>query len=225
MRAAGYARAPEISSVRQDGNGSYVVEGQALPDGRVRFTYAGQHAIGVAADSRGHYKAELPAAGLGGLYDLSIEDSGRLMHADGRLFIPYGQASKAVLMRSGSPSRPIMRGTDVVRVVDYDAAGALGLSGYVAPNTKVEVILGDEIRAQATSDANGYYTATTQIPPPVATAAPVTLIVQVKGQSVTRSFTVSLPESATEDRIRREGAVLRVDWVLPGNGMQTTLVF
>eukprot|EP01042_Synura_sphagnicola_P015817 gene15817-20033_t len=191
MRAAGYARAPEISMVGQDGNGSFVVEGQALPDGRVRFTYAGQRAIGVTADSQGHYKAELPSSGLGGVYDLSIEDNGRLIYADGRLFIPAGQPAKAVLMRTGSPSRPIMRRAGVVSVVDYDSAGALGLSGYVSPNANVQVILGDEIRAEAISDATGYYSATTQIPPPTATDAPVTLIVQAKGQSVTHSFTVS----------------------------------
>ena len=216
---------PEITAVSQDNTGSFIVEGQALPDGRVRFTYAGQRAIGVTADSHGRYKAELPATGLGGLYDLSIEDGGRLMYADGRLFIPSGQAAKAVLMRTGSPSRPIMRRAGVVSVVDYDSAGALGLSGYVAPNAKVQVILGDEIRAEATSDATGYYTATTQIPPPTATDAPVTLIVQAKGQSVTHSFSVSLPNGKPADRIRREGQAWRVDWVLPGGGTQTTLVF
>ena len=99
MEAAGYWRAPEITGVDQAGSNMFVVTGQTIANARVRFGYSGQRAVGVTSDSKGRFRAELPSSPEGGLFDLSTEDGGRSMHADGRLFIPAGAIGGAIIDR------------------------------------------------------------------------------------------------------------------------------
>ena len=224
MEAAGYWLAPEITGVDQTGSNIFVVTGQTIPNARVRFSYSGNRAVGVTSDSKGRFRAELPSGPNGGLFDLSTEDRGRSMHADGRLFIPAGAPDKAVLMRPGSPSLALFNDLAAVAVIDYDRAGALAIAGRVAPTTSIEVILNGEIRARTTSNDRGFYTATTQIEPPVKAATDNTLSVIAGGKESVRNFSDSLI-TVDGDRITRFEDGWRVDWVLPGGGMQTTLVF
>lgn len=223
MRAAGYSRAPQIIEVAQAGSNMFVVTGQTIPDARVRFGYGGNRAIGVTSDSKGRFRAELPAGPQGGLYDLSTEDGGRLMYAEGRLFIPPLAPQKAVLMRAGSPSLALFNDDTEVAVLDYDAAGALAISGRVSPSAAVEVILNGDIW-RTTSDDRGYYNATTQIEPPQETEHLNTLTVVVGGKQMHRDFSDVLP-SKHEDSVVQIQDGWRVAWKLPGGGMQTTLVY
>ena len=223
MRAAGYSRAPQIIEVAQAGSSTFVVTGQTIPDARVRFGYAGNRAIGVTSDSKGHFRAELPAGSNGGLYDLSTEDGGRLMYAEGRLFIPPEAPHKAVLMRAGSPSLALFNDNTSVAVLDYDGAGALAISGRVAPSAAVEVILNGDIW-RTKSDDRGYYNATTQIEPPQKTENLNTLTVVVGNSQTQRNFSDVLPKEH-EDSVTQVPDGWRVAWKLPGGGMQTTLVF
>jgi len=224
LEAAGYWRAPEITGVDQAGSNMFVVSGQTIPNARVRFSYSGQRAVGVTSDSKGRFRAELPSGLNGGLFDLSTEDSGRTMHADGRLFIPAGVPAKAVLMRPGAPSLSLFNDLTAVAVIDYDQAGALAIAGRVAPTTAIEVVLNGEIRARTTSDDRGFYTATTQIDPPQDSETANTLSVMAGGKENVRNFKDSRIDGEG-DRITRFEDGWRVDWVLPGGGMQTTLVF
>jgi hypothetical protein len=224
MEAAGYWRAPEIISVTQTDSSLFVVIGQTIPNARVRFGYSGQRAVGVTSDSRGRFRAELPTGPDGELYDLSTEDDGRSMHADGRLFIPAGAPEKAVLMRAGAPSLALFNEDMEVAVIDYDRAGAVALAGRIAPSTPLEVMLNGEIRARTTSNDRGFYSATTQIDPPGDTEITNTLSISAGGKEIPRNFSDSRSK-ADGDHITRFADGWRVDWVLPGGGMQTTLVF
>ncbi len=224
LEAAGYWRAPEITGVDQTGSNMFVVTGQTIPNARVRFSYSGQRAVGVTSDSKGRFRAELPSGPDGGLFDLSTEDSGRSMHADGRLFIPAGAPGKTVLMRPGAPSLALFNDLTAVAVIDYDRAGAVAIAGRVAPTAAIEVVLNGEIRARTTSDDRGFYTATTQIEPPDESEAANTLSVMAGGKEYVRNFKDSRINT-DGDRITRFEDGWRVDWVLPGGGMQTTLVF
>ena len=224
MEAAGYWRAPEITGVDQAGSNMFVVTGQTIANARVRFGYSGRRAVGVTSDSKGKFRAELPSGPEGGLYDLSTEDGGRSMHADGRLFIPADAPEKAVLMRPGAPSLALFNDIMPVAVIDYDRAGALAIAGRVAPTTTIEVVLNGEIRARTISDDRGFYTATTQIDPPGDTETANTLSVVAGGKESARNFADSRIK-ADSDSITRFADGWRVDWVLPGGGMQTTLVF
>ncbi len=224
LRAAGYTGAPVITAVSQPSAGTVVVSGQALPDGRVRFLYGQDRAVGVTADSQGRFSAELPVSGAGGLYDLSMEDSGALLHAEGRLFVPAGQPARAVLLRPGAPAQPIAAPNLGITVVDYDSAGALGVVGRVAPHAGVNLVVEGEVRAQPISDPNGMYSAVTQIPPPTDATAMVAVSAEAAGAQWKRAVPVSRP-AADQDAVTAIDGGWRVDWRMPGGGIQTTLVF
>lgn len=219
---AGYSPTPVITSVTSEASDSLLISGQARPDGRVRFLYGQQRAVGVTADSKGHFVAELPVNPQGSVFDVSMEDSGRLMHAEGRLFVPPGQPSKAVMMRPGSPSLPVAA-TPGIFAVDYDAAGALAIAGRVAPKTHVRLTI-DGVGIDRTSDAGGYFTAVMQIAAPGDSAMPIALSVDAGGSVWQRNVTVTRA-AAGSDQVTPIAEGWRVDWVLPGGGMQTTLVF
>ena len=223
MRAAGYARAPVITGIEQAGSDMVVVTGDTIPNARVRFAYGDQRAIGVTADSKGRFRAELPIGTQGGIYDLSAGDLGRLMHADGRLFIPPGMPQKAILMRPGAPSFPVVPHASQLLVADYDSAGAFALAGRVTPKTAVNLVV-DGVRVRQMSDDTGYFSAIMQIPSPTQGAVVADVSVQVGDTSWTRTISVT---SATGegDRITAIPKGWRVDWMLPGGGIQTTLVF
>ncbi len=224
MRAQGYARAPQILGITGSGD-TVTVSGEAAPEGRVRFQYGGQHSIGITADSRGRFKAELPLTAQGGLFDISMEDTGRLVQAEGRLFIPPGAPQKAVLMRAGSPSLPLAPGGAGIAVVDYDAAGAMMITGIAAPHVAIAATIdGESWPKQPAGGDKGAFTAICQIPPPQDAATPVNVVIQAGGATFTRSVPVS--KAPQGDRITAiDGGGWRVDWIVPGGGMQTTVVF
>ncbi|MGA9657597.1 MAG: hypothetical protein WBQ60_00650 [Asticcacaulis sp.] len=224
MLAAGYSFAPEITGVEMGGSDMFIVTGKTVANARVRFSYDQKRSIGVTSDSRGHFRAELPVGKNGGLYDVGSEDEGRLIYAEGRLYIPPGHPEKAVLLRAGSPSLPLFNDKTVVAVLDYDSAGAVAITGRTQPNTAVEVTLNDDIW-RVSSDAQGLYSATMQIPPPSAQDNINNLTVDTGGTHTVRNFKDSMPKVKGADNITRFEEGWRIDWVLPGGGMQTTLVF
>lgn len=225
LREAGYARAPVITGVNQSDPSTFVVTGLATQNGRVRVVYQSSHSVGVTADSKGRFRADVPAAAPGGIYDLSMDDNGRSMHADGRLFVPQGHPEKAVLLRSGTPSQSLLNANTVVAVIDIGGNGGAAVTGRVAPNSDVKIFEGTDLRGQARSDAQGNYSITTRILPPTETPATWSFTVQTGNASLNENVVVSLPNSAARDQISAVDDGWRVDWVLPGGGMQSSFVF
>jgi hypothetical protein len=227
LRAAGYAAAPVVTAVTQAAPGMIAVEGQALPDSRVRFQYGKEEAplrIGVTADSKGNFVAELPASPQGSVFDLfSMDDNGRMVHAEGRLFVPPDQPGKAVMMRPGMPSLPVYSRTSGLAVVDYDAAGAFAVAGRVAPHSSVNLTVGDQ-HFQRNSDAQGYFNAVMQIPPPTDQVAPLNVQAEAGGAVWKRDIGIS-KASGESDQVTPMPQGWRIDWKVPGGGLQTTLVF
>lgn len=226
LRQYGYTAAPVIMAVAQPSPATVVVTGRALPDGRVRFLYGQARAVGVTADSQGHFTAELPISGAGGIYDLSMEDGGALQHAEGRLFVPAGQPAKAVLLRPGASASPIALPAMGIAAVDYDPAGAMRVSGRVGPHAMVNVMVGDTSWPQPTpSGADGKYSAITQLlPPPSDTPVDIALSAEAAGAEWKRTISVTAP-AGDQDTVSAIQGGWRVDWHIPGGGMQTTLVF
>lgn len=224
LHAAGYARAPVITGVSQGDSSTFVVTGLASQDGRVRIVYQGNRATGVTADSNGRFRAEVPATLVGGVYDLSMDDNGRPMHADGRLFIPPGHPEKAVMLRSGSPSVPVANAGTVIAVIDIGGNGGAAVSGRAAAGAVVKLLDGGDLRGQVKSDSMGDYSVTTRIEPPTATPVTWTFTLQAGTTSVDKAVSVSLPAAAA-DQVSVVDGGWRVDWGLPGGGVQSTFVY
>ncbi len=225
LRAAGYSPAPQILSVTGNGN-TAIITGQALPGGRVRILYGEQRAIGLTADTKGRFSADVPLGPEGGLFDISMDDAGRMMQAEGRLFIPLGAPQKAILLRGGAPSLAVSpKAVQGVAVIDYDAAGAMTVMGRVTPGAAIVVTVDNESwPKQPPAGADGLFVAVCQFLPPQADTTPINVTVAAGSQTWNRVIAVSAPPSG--DRITAvEGGGWRVDWAVPGGGMQTAMVF
>ena len=236
LEAQGYTHAPSVTAVAPGEPGFVAVSGVAPVDSRVRFAFSdplrgGAQAVGVTADAQGHFQAEVPIGGNGGLYDITVDDGGRPRQAEGRLFVPPGRPDKALLLRSGAASRLLASGgAPGVSEADYDAAGAFALSGRVAPNAEVTVIVNNEIRALVQSDAQGHFDAATQVPPPGGTPQTVNVTIQTSKGAYRRDVQiVALPGPANAKTVSDQITALpdgwRIDWTLPGGGRQSTFVF
>ena len=222
MHAQGYASAPQITSVAAGAAGMIAITGKALPGARVRIQYDGGHNAGITADSRGGYRADLPLPAQGALYDISTEDSGRQMPAEGRLFVPSSAPAKAVILRAGLPGRMLGDETESLAVMDFDGGGALVLSGKVAPKTEVTLDVDNQGTASVVSDARGGYYLQVKVSPP---AEGTTMSLSLVAGGVNVRKVLPFANAASGDRITPVDGGWRVDWAVPGGGMQTTVVY
>lgn len=223
LRAMGYSRGPQVTAVT-GAESTADVTGQSVPGGRVRFLDSSQRAIGVTADSRGHFEAQLPLGTAGGLYDVSVDDGGRLVQAEGRLFVPRGAPQKAVIVRAGSPSTPVYGDASPISVMDFDSTGALVVTGKVPPKTEVTLSVDGQGMTTATSDAKGLYYMQVHVAPPAADAT-MSLSIEAAGVVTQQSVPFFPADVQGGDRMVAVPGGWRVDWTVPGGGVQTTVVF
>ncbi|ESQ91743.1 hypothetical protein ABAC460_05225 [Asticcacaulis sp. AC460] len=256
LRAKGYARAPEITSVVEEGT-TFVVYGVANKGGRVNLKYLGANdagltlnaSIGGEVDKEGVFRIpEVPVGPHGGLYDLLATDSprsqresevpadtsafptdlpsderGRWLHAEGKLFVPRGHPEKAVVLRAGVAGRPVSVQNQIIAEVDYDGRGGIAVAGRVAPDITVNLVVGGVMIGRSQSDADGRYQVLGQISAPGEAEVVMDIEITTEKQSQTRAVPISLPPGG--DRITPIEGGWRVDWGLPGGGVQTSVVF
>jgi hypothetical protein len=221
----GYVKSPEVTSVAVTAAGELLVTGSALPEARVRLTAPAGQAYGVTAGTDGRFQASLPQMSGGSFYDLAMETEGRLMRAEGRLFVPpasdIGAPPRSVLLRPGASALPLWPQASLLAVVDYDAGGAMAVSGRTDPGLTVDVEIDGQPALEVRSGENGVYTAALPVRGGLRNGT-VTIGVHSRDRFETRQISLRHPTS--------EGAVLTggawyVDWAISGGGLQTTVVF
>lgn len=218
----GYVRAPEILKVSIANNGVVRISGIARPDGRVRLISGQGQAFGVTANTRGEFEANLPGNTQGSLYDVSMEESGRLMKAEGRLFVLPAQPERAVFMRSGSPSLPLSPHAPLLAVVDYDSLGGVAVSGRTKAKAVVALsVNGSDIARVKADEAGLYYT----LLPLRQSLAGQDVTLTARSEGAIDSRQLNIVSTGVADSVQPAGNAWRVDWSLPGGGVQTTIVY
>lgn len=225
--AMGYVKTPEITSVAVTVPGDLLVTGTAFAEGRVRLISVAGQAYGVTAGADGRFQASLPQTPGGSFYDVSMEERGRLMKAEGRLFVPPSVASevppKSVFMRMGASSLPLWPQAPLLAVLDYDAGGGLSVSGRASAGATVEVALDGRVAMRAEAGDNGIYSA---LIPLDASVIGQRLRVEVQSGRVSESRSVTFrPHTAGAGAAVLEDGLWYVHWGLSGGGTQTTIVF
>ncbi|MCA1936529.1 MAG: hypothetical protein LDL37_13855 [Asticcacaulis sp.] len=221
----GYVKSPEVTSVAVTAAGELLVTGAALPEARVRLTSPSGQAYGVTAGSDGRFQASLPQMSGGSFYDLAMETEGRLMRAEGRLFVPpasdIGAPPRSVLLRPGASALPLWPQAGLIAVVDYDAGGAMAVSGRTDPGIMVDVEIDGQPALEVRSGENGVYTAALPVRGGLRSGT-VTIGIRARDRFETRQ--VSLRQPSTEGATLM-GVAWYVDWAISGGGLQTTVVF
>ncbi|MGE5501916.1 MAG: hypothetical protein ACM3W4_08310 [Ignavibacteriales bacterium] len=220
---AGYLEPPQVLAARLAG-GAVRLEGSAVPNSRVRIASPAGEAVFAQADAKGRWAAAVRPSQTVNLYGVSMKDGGRMAQAEGYLLVTAdGQAAQ---LRGGSgavalspPSR-----TPKILAVDYDRDGGAVVSGVAEPGTDLTLRVDRAARGESKADKQGRF-----IIPLTEPLKPGSHAFEVTGQggADVRQVQIDAPIHPTSGPYtgRRTESGWRVDWMTPGGGGQTTLLF
>jgi hypothetical protein len=214
---------PRVDSVRLQ-NGGVVLAGAAPAGGLIRLATPAGEATGATADAHGRWTIYLPASVEPRIFGLSVSEHGRQVQAEGYVLVtPQGQAA---LLRAGTGALRIDPSmTPALRAIDFDRGGGMEVSAQVAPGATVIVHLDGRQAAEGRADAAGRYVASLGSQTAIRPGAHQ---VQVSGDGfsdrVTAQVSPAAPLAQGPARSQLTPAGLRVDWMTPGGGVQSTLL-
>lgn len=220
---ATYLNPPRVDTVRS-GPGGLVLAGVAPAGGKVRLATPTGQALFAPVDARGRWTLALPPAEAPRIFGLSVAVGRRQAQAEGYVLVtPTGQAA---LLRAGAgalridpPARPGLR------TVDFDRAGGMEVSAAAAPGATVILRLDGRQVGESRTGPDGRYHASLGSPTPIKPGAHE---VQVFGDGFSDQATVQVspaePLAAGPLRSQLTPAGLRVDWMTPGGGVQSTVL-
>jgi hypothetical protein len=218
-----YLAPPRVDGART-GPGGVTLSGAAPAGAKVRLATPAGQAIFATADAQGRWAIALPPAQQSRIFGLSATAAGRQAQAEGYVLVtPKGQVA---LLRAGAAALRIDPPTrSGLRAVDFDRGGGLEVSAAVPPGATVILHLDGNQAAEGRADAGGRYVASLGSPTPIRPGAHQ---LQVFGDGFSDQVVVRVSPAAplAEGPLRSQltSAGLRVDWMTPGGGEQSTLL-
>jgi len=221
---AAYQPAPEVTGAAVAKDGRIELTGAAAPGAAVRLASPGGAAQFATADAQGGWSVIVPASPAPRLFGLSMSRGGPLVQAMGYIFVaPDGRVAR---LREGGGSEALAPGGHglMALALDTDARHAAALSGLAAPGDTVSLRVDGIERGQAVADKSGRFILS--LNEPLAPGAHAFDLASSSGEAQFE-VTVDAPAHLANGPFAsaRQGRAWRVDWMMPGGGEQTTLVF
>ena len=223
---AGYLPPPQV--LRADRHGQAVrLTITAAPDAMIRLASPDGSAITGSTTAQGGVSLTAPAGQVPRLYSLSETVGGRLARAVGYVAVLPEPGPPAALLRPAAaaalPLTEVPTGRGVL-AIDYDASGAAMASGRASPSETIHLFLDGKDTGEDPADANGVFNASLS-----KSVTPGPHVLTVVGQRLRAgaSFTTSRSAGLSNgffDASRMDGA-WRIDWMTPGGGVQSTILF
>jgi hypothetical protein len=218
---AGYLAAPRVEAIRA-GVGAVVLSGVAAPGAKVRLATPAGQAMFAPADARGRWTISLPPAAEPRIFGLSAAVGGRSTQAEGYVLVT--PAGEAALLRAGAAAQRINKPRRLgLRAIDFDRGGGLLVSAAVPAAAAVILEIDGRQVAQSRANAQGDYQASLGSP-----IRPGAHQVHVLGDGFSDSVVVQVSPAAplAQGPLRSQltSAGLRVDWMTPGGGVQSTIL-
>ncbi|MGH6987048.1 MAG: hypothetical protein ACRED9_09470 [Caulobacteraceae bacterium] len=228
MTERAYWAPPAIVSAQLDRTGGALILGSARPGSTVLLATPQGAAERAKVGSDGRWRLVLPPSPDVRLFGLSMLAGGRRLQAEGYIALLPG--ARAALLRAGAGARVIEvhapRGPTIL-AVDFDQGAGVSpvaamISGLANPNSQVAILADERPLAMARASAAGRF------------SIPVTLIGGVhsfeavegpRRDAVDLAFDSDGPLAGAVFRARREGGAWRIDWLTPGGGEQSTVIF
>lgn len=216
-----YAASPVVALVRAGAQGASL-SGAAAPGAKVRLASPGGVAQFATADAAGRWRLTLPPLPQPAIFGLSETVGGRQVQGEGYVLVsPDG---KAALLRAGTGAvRLDPRPSPALGAVDFDADGGAVISGVAPPDSPVFLKVDGRQIAQARTDTAGRYVLTLSQALPRGGHA-----LEVSGDAFTNPGQVVVSPAAPlvagplHSQFVKGG--LRVDWLTPGGGVQSTIL-
>jgi hypothetical protein len=220
----GYVAPPAVTAAAPGPGGAVVLTGAAAPLARVRLTDPAGEALYSQADRRGVWRLVLPGAARARLFGVSMPLNGRSVQAEGYLALaPEGLAAQ---LRAGSGAVALGRRETSVAILaaDFDGKGGAVLSGVAPAGAAVNVGVDGTGRGAARADAAGRFM--------LALGEPLksgrhSLAANAGAERAEVSLAVSpapMPSPPPFAAAPVAGG-WRIDWLTPGGGVQSTVLF
>ena len=221
-----YLTPPKPDAVQAVGEG-WRLSGAAPPQAQVRLATPQGKALTATADARGRWTIVLGASKQPRIFGLSATAKGRQLQSEGYVLLtPTGQAA---VLRAGAGARRIDAARRPgLRAIDFDRGGGLEISAEAAPDASLVVRLDERQVANGRADTAGRY----EVSLPQAGSQTRILAgghqAQVFGDGVSDSVSFQITPAAplVDGPLRSQltSAGLRVDWMTPGGGVQSTIL-
>jgi hypothetical protein len=221
VSAADYLAPPAPDAIERAASGLSLT-GSAPAGSRVRLATPQGQAQFADADSKGRWRIALGVVAEPRIYGLSVTHKGRQAQAQGYVLVEPG--GRAALLRAGAAARRLDRpGKAGLRTLDFDREGAAVVSGEVAASSTVLLRIDGEQAAEGRADGGGRLELA--VPTPMRPGLH-RLQIYADGAQDTLAVQVSPPEPLAQGPLRSQltAAGLRVDWMTPGGGIQSTIL-
>ncbi len=217
----GYLTPPTVVSARV-GGGQIALTGAAPAGARVRLATPQGEAVFADADAKGAWSLALPLAAEGRIYGLSATAGPRTVQGEGYLLLtPTGEA---VLLRAGAGAVRVGRqGRSGVDAVDFDREGGAVVSGRAPAGADLRIHIDGDQTAEGRADAQGRYAVA--LPQPISAGGhKIDVFGDAAENSVSIDAAAAAPISSGPFRAAAVPGALRIDWMTPGGGVQSTLL-
>ena len=214
-----YLSPPSIEGSRRVAGGRVLLFGRGPADSRARLATPAGDAYFAPIDHAGGWRLILPLPSAPRLFGLSVAQGVRSIQAEGYLAVtPAG----AALLRAGAGAVVFAAPGRNVRILalDFDRKGGAVISGIGPPNSPVKVSVDGVAGGSMNAGADGRFSAA--LDRPLAAGAHR---LDVGNEGVDAAINPSVPLTDGPFRAERGGDLWRIDWMTPGGGMQTTLLF
>jgi len=209
-----------------------MLTGSAPPDARVELTAPEGDTLGASAGRTGAWRLTLPTVARPRMFALAaslgaLGSKDRVVHSEGALILLPRSGPPALLVRAGAGAQVFASPTvrPALDALDYDPGGFSAAAGRARPGAMVRLMIDGALAGAGQADSGGRYSilaANGRLPFGVHTA----LVQSADGQDE-RRFTISSPGSTltTPYQVDPTPDGWRLEWAIPGGGVQTTLVF
>lgn len=218
---ADYTAPPAVTEVRLAAGG-VAVAGTAPAGVQVRLGTPGGAAVLAVADAKGRWRIVLPPSADTRIFGLSQKVGSRQVQAQG--YVVVGAQGRAALLRAGAGAvRLDPQKSAALGALDFDQDGAAVVSGTAAPGAVVFVRLDGRQVAEGRADAAGRYAVA--LPQPIPHGGH-SIEADGEGFNDAAEVEVSPPAPLVAGPMRSQFTKggLRVDWMTPGGGAQSTLL-
>jgi hypothetical protein len=220
---AGYLAPPGVTAARRDG-AVVRIEGSAAPGARVRLAPPSGEPIFVRADGGGRWRARLTPSQPVHLFGLSMTQAGRTAQSEGYIMLTAeGQIAQ---LRAGAGATSLAPASAAPRIlaVDYDRDGGAVVSGVAAPGATLRLRVDRAQRGETKADARGRFAIS--LTEPLAMGVHEVEVAGDGGEDVLPVEITPIGSVGAGPYLgRRTPFGWRVDWMPPGGGLQTTLIF
>jgi hypothetical protein len=220
----GYVAPPELLHVLLRPGDRLELDGSAQPGARVTLATPTGPAGSTVADASGTWRLIASTGAQARLLGLSMSNNDRVVQAKGYLFVaPDGLAAR---LRAGGGSEAFngQPGALAVTAMDYDRQFAATLSGRAASGETVRLRVDGVERGQVNADPHGRFVL--PLNEPLGAGVHDFELAGGRGE-VPFQASIEAPASLSGAPFRaaRVGAGWRIEWLTPGGGEQTTVVF